>query len=162
MVNSLTATFGQPQNGKLDFNNATEESLSSRLRVSCRSGVALAEPQLQQLARMLAFRNTPPRSGVISSLINFRLYQVLMLISLPFSNRNAISRHSRSGRWKWWARKVAGVSAKAVQGSRWRWPGCWRISGSDSNGSTAGAVIACFHDTYYHDRNVLAVQQESR
>src|SRR6266566_9061808 len=31
MVNSLTNAFGQPQSGKLDFNNATEESLSSRL-----------------------------------------------------------------------------------------------------------------------------------
>src|SRR5260370_31828868 len=70
MVNPLTATFGQPQSGKLDFNNATEDSLSSRLRDPLqKAGMALSEPQLQQLVKdILAFRNTPPRSGVISSL----------------------------------------------------------------------------------------------
>jgi preprotein translocase subunit SecF len=70
MVNTVTATFGQPQSGKLDFNNATEESLTSRLRDPLqKAGVALSEPQLQQLVKdMLSFRNTPPRSGVISSL----------------------------------------------------------------------------------------------
>src|SRR6266404_4465285 len=69
MVNSLTNAFGQPQSGKLDFNNATEESLSSRLRDPLqKAGVALSEPQMQQLVKdMLAFRNTPPRSGVISN-----------------------------------------------------------------------------------------------
>src|SRR5215467_50534 len=32
MVSTLESTFGQPGNGKLDFNNATQESLSNRLR----------------------------------------------------------------------------------------------------------------------------------
>jgi preprotein translocase subunit SecF len=69
MISTLNATFGQSQSGKVDFNNATQESLSSRLREAFqRGGVALSEPQLQQLVRdMLAFRNNPPQSGLISS-----------------------------------------------------------------------------------------------
>src|SRR5260370_17588 len=70
IVNSLTSPFAKPESGKVDFNNATEESLPSRLRDPLqKAGVALSEPQMQQLVKdMLAFRNTPPRSGVISNL----------------------------------------------------------------------------------------------
>ena len=32
MISTLETTFGDPKNGKLDFNNATQESLASRLR----------------------------------------------------------------------------------------------------------------------------------
>ncbi|MGH9658756.1 MAG: protein translocase subunit SecF [Bryobacteraceae bacterium] len=70
MLDTLTETFGDPKNGKLDFNNASQDALTSRLRDPLsRAGVPLSEPQLQQLVRdILQFRNTPPRSGVISSL----------------------------------------------------------------------------------------------
>ena len=70
MVDAFTATFGQPQGGKLDFNNATQETLLSRLRDPLqRAGAALAEPQLVKLVKdLLDFRNTPPQSGLISSL----------------------------------------------------------------------------------------------
>jgi len=69
MISTLEATFGDPKNGKLDFNNATQESLASRLRDPLqRAGVSLSEQQLQQLVKdLLEFRNTPPRSGVITS-----------------------------------------------------------------------------------------------
>jgi hypothetical protein len=68
MVTTLDATFGEPLTGKLDFNNATQGSLLSRLRDPLqRAGVAMSEPQLQQLVKdLLEFRNTPPRSGIIS------------------------------------------------------------------------------------------------
>jgi preprotein translocase subunit SecF len=68
MITTLESTFGQPQSGKVDFNNATQESLANRLRDPLqRAGVQLSEPQLQQLVRdILAFRNNPPQSGVIS------------------------------------------------------------------------------------------------
>jgi len=68
MVSTLDATFGEPQTGKLDFNNATQGSLLSRLRDPLqRAGVAMSEPQLQKLVKdLLEFRNTPPRSGIIS------------------------------------------------------------------------------------------------
>jgi preprotein translocase subunit SecF len=151
MVNSLTATFGQPQSGKLDFNNATEESLSSRMREPLqKAGVALSEPQLQQLVKdMLAFRNTPPRSGVISSLdqlssvsgVNANIINVLKqeCYLSPFSIRQV----------EMVGPKVAGdLRKQAVQATllalagmlayiwfRFEW-----IYG-------VGAVIACFHDT---------------
>jgi len=85
MVTTLESTFGDPQSGKLDFNNATQGSLVSRLRDPLqRAGVALSEPQLQELVRsLLAFRNNPPRSGVISSLDQ--------LSTAPGVNANIIS-----------------------------------------------------------------------
>ncbi len=68
MVSTLDATFGE-KTGKLDFNNATRETLASRLRDPLqRAAVAMSEPQLQQLvADVLTFRNSPPQSGLISS-----------------------------------------------------------------------------------------------
>ena len=70
MISTLESTFGQPQSGKLDFNNASQEALQNRLRDPLqRAGVTLSEPQLQQLVKdILAFRNNPPQSGVISSI----------------------------------------------------------------------------------------------
>jgi preprotein translocase subunit SecF len=85
MVSTLDSTFGQPQGGKLDFNNATTESLSSRLRDAMqRGGVALSEPQFQQLIKdLLAFRNNPPQSGLIT---NFD-----QLSTVPGVNANIIN-----------------------------------------------------------------------
>src|SRR5450432_703672 len=52
MVATLEKTFGQQQSGKLDFNNATQESLSNRLRDPLqRAGAALTEPQLADVVR---------------------------------------------------------------------------------------------------------------
>jgi len=83
MITTLESTFGQPQGGKLDFNNATQESLSSRLRDALqRGGVPMSEPQVQQLARdLLAYRNNPPQSGVISSLDQLSTVPGVNLIS---------------------------------------------------------------------------------
>jgi len=68
VIDTLTATFGQPASGKLDFNNASHEALVSRLRDPlASSAVAMSDAQLQKLvADMLEFRNTPPRSGLIT------------------------------------------------------------------------------------------------
>jgi len=68
METALANTFGQPNSGKLDFNNASQQTLVERLRDPlARAGVAISEPQLQRLtADMLSFRNTPPRSGLIT------------------------------------------------------------------------------------------------
>jgi preprotein translocase subunit SecF len=70
MIEALTATFAKPpREGMLDFNNATQEPLVAKLREPLqRAGVQLAEPQLQQLVRdILAYKNNPPRSGLITS-----------------------------------------------------------------------------------------------
>jgi preprotein translocase subunit SecF len=68
MESALAATFGQPNNGRLDFNNASQQTVIDRLREPlARNGVAMSEPQLQKLAAdLLNFRNTPPRSGLIA------------------------------------------------------------------------------------------------
>ena len=68
MENALAATFGQPNSGKLDFNNASQQALIERLRDPlARGGVSMSDPQIQKLAAdLLNFRNTPPRSGLIT------------------------------------------------------------------------------------------------
>jgi len=69
VLDTLTATFGQPASGKLDLNNAGHDALVSRLRDPlASSSVAMSDDQLQKLvADILQFRNTPPRSGLVTS-----------------------------------------------------------------------------------------------
>jgi len=69
MLQTLTTTFGHPQGGKLDLNNAGHEALVSGLRDPlAANNVALSDAQLQKLvADILVFRNTPPQSGLITS-----------------------------------------------------------------------------------------------
>jgi preprotein translocase subunit SecF len=69
MQDTLEATFGEPQAGKLDFNNAGVTEVADRLTVPLQqAGVQLSDQQLQALATGLCgFRDTPPRSGLISS-----------------------------------------------------------------------------------------------
>jgi len=64
----LASAFGQPASGKLDFNGASQQQVIDRLRDPlARAGVPMSEQQLQKLAAdMLNFRDTPPRSGMIS------------------------------------------------------------------------------------------------
>jgi preprotein translocase subunit SecF len=81
----LNTTFGQTKSGKLDFNNSSQQQLMDRLRDPlARAGVAMSEPQLQTLAAdLLRFRDTPPRSGLIT---NFS-----QLSSVPGANAGIIN-----------------------------------------------------------------------
>ncbi len=67
MTDTLAATFS-PDSSKLDFNNASQDSLVSRLRDPLqRAGAGLSEEQIQKLvAAMRDFRNTQ-RSGLLRS-----------------------------------------------------------------------------------------------
>ena len=69
VIHTLEQTFGQPNNGKLDFNNATPSVLTERLRDPLqKAGVQLADAQVKQLVEdMLKFRNTPPHSGLLEN-----------------------------------------------------------------------------------------------
>lgn len=69
MLDMLHSTFGQPQSGKLEFNNASQQTIVDRLREPLqRANVALSEEQLHALvARIVDFRNTPPRSGLLQN-----------------------------------------------------------------------------------------------
>jgi preprotein translocase subunit SecF len=69
MEEVLATTFGQPGSGKLDLNNTGEQALADRLRDPlARANVPMSEQQLHKLVQdLLAFRDTPPRSGVIAN-----------------------------------------------------------------------------------------------
>jgi len=69
VTDTLKKTFAHPESGKLDFNNASAQMLKDRLRDPLsRAGGGMNEDQLDKLvADMLKFRNTPPRSGLIST-----------------------------------------------------------------------------------------------
>ncbi len=70
VIDTLHSTFAQPSSGKLDLNNANQDSLVNTLREPLqKAGVQLSDPQLQKLAAdILTFRNTPPRSGLIANM----------------------------------------------------------------------------------------------
>ena len=76
MIATLAETFGQ-QSGKLDINNATQETLLNRLREPLqRAAVPSSEEQLRDLvSRILQYRNTPPRSGLIANLDDLKAVQ---------------------------------------------------------------------------------------
>src|SRR5450432_4047719 len=70
VLDTFEKTFAKPEPGKFDFNNSTRESVKEQLRDPLvKNGVLISDPQLDKLvADMLSFRNTPPRSGVITDL----------------------------------------------------------------------------------------------
>ena len=100
IIDTLAATFGQQQAGKLDLNNSGVQALADRLRGPLQTaGVGLSEQQLQELATNIkAFRDAPPRSGVLRSLDELKnapgvTPQVLTVLNqetylAPYSIRN--------------------------------------------------------------------------
>jgi len=151
MADVLTTTFGQPGSGKLDFNNASTQDLTSRLRDPlARAGVALNDQQLQKLAGdLLEFRNTPPRSGLIpdfSQLSSVPGVNPAILNTIrqecylsPFNIRNVEMVGPRVG---------AELRNKAVLATLYALAGmlvyiAFRFEWIYG----LGAVIACFHDT---------------
>ncbi|MBV8817226.1 MAG: protein translocase subunit SecF, partial [Acidobacteriaceae bacterium] len=67
---TLTAALAPAPAGKYNINNAGAAALADALRDPLqRGGVAMSEPQLQDLAKnIVSFRDTPPNSGLIRSL----------------------------------------------------------------------------------------------
>jgi len=151
MADVLTTTFGQPNSGKLDLNNASQQDLMTRLREPlARSGVAMSDPQLQSLVTaVLNFRNTPPRSGLITDFnqlssvsgVSPAILNVLKQESYlaPFNIRNVEMVGPRVG---------AELRNKAVLATLYALAGmlvyiAFRFEWIYG----LGAVIACFHDT---------------
>jgi len=67
MESALMTTFGQPNNGKLEFNNASQQAIVDRLREPlARAGVSLSEQQLRDLARELAAFRDGKMSGLVT------------------------------------------------------------------------------------------------
>jgi preprotein translocase SecF subunit len=77
MVETLASAFGQPGGEKIDINNSNEGELFERMRDTLqKNGVAMNEEQVRSLTRaILYYKNTPPRSGAVSSLDQFAQVQ---------------------------------------------------------------------------------------
>jgi preprotein translocase subunit SecF len=69
ITETMETNFGQV-GGKLDFNNASTQTLADRLRGPLQqASVAMNEEQLQDMVKaVLQFKNTPPRSGIVANL----------------------------------------------------------------------------------------------
>ena len=69
MAQTLAATFGNAA-GKFDINNGGSQSLAERLREPLqRASLSFSDTQLQEMAqKILEYRDTPPRSGLIHNL----------------------------------------------------------------------------------------------
>ncbi|HTA41707.1 MAG TPA: protein translocase subunit SecF [Bryobacteraceae bacterium] len=74
VIDTLAKTFGQPNNGKLDLNNASASQLADRLRDPFqKAGIQLSDTQIDQLAAaIMSFRNQPPRSGLLANIDDLR------------------------------------------------------------------------------------------
>ena len=151
MADVLTTTFGQPNSGKLDFNNAGQQELGNRLRDPlARAGVPMSDPQLQTLvSNLLNFRNTPPRSGLVTDFNQLSAVPGVTPAILntvrqecylaPFNIRNVEMVGPRVG---------AELRNKAVLATLYALAGmlvyiAFRFEWIYG----LGAVIACFHDT---------------
>jgi preprotein translocase subunit SecF len=67
MQDVLTAAFGDPKSGKLDFNNAGQEAVVSRLRDPlARAGVSISEQELQNQVRTLLAYRDGQHSGLVT------------------------------------------------------------------------------------------------
>jgi preprotein translocase subunit SecF len=151
MASVLDTTFGQPNSGKLDFNNASQQTLVERLRDPLSAAAAqLNDQQLQALVgAMLSFRNTPPRSGLLTSFdqlsavpgVNSNIINVLkqQCYLAPYAVRSVDMVGPKVG---------AELRAKAVAATLYALAGmlvyiAFRFEWIYG----VGAVIACFHDT---------------
>ena len=69
VMDTLEKTYGQPNSGKMDFNNASTQQIVDRLRDPLqKANIFMSEQDLNAMvAGMTNFRNTPPRSGLVSN-----------------------------------------------------------------------------------------------
>jgi preprotein translocase subunit SecF len=76
LIEALAAGFGAPE-GKADFNAVGQERLTELLLDPFqRAGIAMSTPEIRELAgRMLEFRDTPPRSGLITDFDQLKAVQ---------------------------------------------------------------------------------------
>jgi preprotein translocase subunit SecF len=68
VLDTLAKTFGHPENGKIDLNNASAGQVADRLRDPFqKAGIALSDPQIDQLAAAIVSYRNQPGKGVLSS-----------------------------------------------------------------------------------------------
>jgi preprotein translocase subunit SecF len=73
VLDTLAKTFGHPENGKLDLNNASGGQVADRLRDPLlKAGVSLSDPQIDQLgAAIVGYRNQQGR-GLLANIDDLR------------------------------------------------------------------------------------------
>ena len=151
MEEVLSATFGQPGSGKVDFNNTGEQALVDRLREPlARANVPMSEQQLRKLAQdLLTFRDTPPRSGIIT---NFS-----QLSSVPGMNSgimNTLQQETYLAPYHIIQTQMVGPKVGAELRNKAIYATLYALGGMLVYIAFRfewiyglGAVIACFHDT---------------
>ena len=151
MEQVLATTFGQPNNGKLDLNNTSEQGLISRLRDPlARNSVPLSEQQLKTVVdNVLSYRDTPPRSGVIGNLSE--------LASVPCVNSgimNTLQQECYLAPYHVMQTQMVGPKVGAELRNKAIYATLYALGGMLVYIAFRfewiyglGAVIACFHDT---------------
>jgi len=72
VVDTLARTFGQPNNGKLDLNNASAKDIADRLRDPLlKAGVSMSDPQIDQVGSDIAAYRTR-HGGLLTSIDELR------------------------------------------------------------------------------------------
>jgi preprotein translocase subunit SecF len=151
MADALNATFGQPNSGKVDFNNVSQEDLLMRLRDPlAAAGVSMSEPQLETLAaNLLRFRDTPPRSGLITDFNQLSgVPGVTPAILNVLRQQSYLSPYHTGGVEMVGPQVGAELRNKAVLATLYALAGmlvyiAFRFEWIYG----VGAVVACFHDT---------------
>ena len=148
---TLQETFGKPVAGKLDFNGASREALANRLRDAlAANNVAMSDADLEKLVKdLLDFRDTPPRSGLLSS-----FDQLAAIPGLKPAVINTLKQECYLGPFAVRGTEVVGPQVGADLRQRAIWATLAALGGMLVYIAFrfewiygVAAVVACFHDT---------------
>jgi preprotein translocase subunit SecF len=151
VLQTLQTMFGHPVSGKLDFNSASHEALENQLRDAlARNNVAMSDADLQKLVKdLLDFRDTPPRSGLLTS-----FDQLSALPGLKPGVINALKQECYPGPFAVRRVEVVGPQVGADLRHRAIWATLAALGGMLVYIAFrfewiygVAAVVACFHDT---------------
>jgi preprotein translocase subunit SecF len=150
MERVLTSTFGKPDNGKLDLNNASRESLANRLREPlARAGVAMSEDQLQAVVTNLLDEINTRHSGLITD-----FSQVASVSGMNAGIMNTLRQECYLSDFHVMGAQMVGpkvgaqLRQKAVLATLYALAGMLAYIAFRFEWIYGlGAVIACFHDT---------------
>jgi len=148
---TLQETFGKPVAGKLDFNGTSREALANRLRDAlAANNVAMSDADLEKLVKdLLDFRDTPPRSGLLSS-----FDQLAAIPGLKPAVINTLRQECYLGPFAVRGTEVVGPQVGADLRQRAIWATLAALGGMLVYIAFrfewiygVAAVVACFHDT---------------
>lgn len=151
VLETLEMTFGKPVAGKLDFNGAGRDALADRLRDAlARNNVAMSDAELQKLVKnLLDFRDTPPRSGLLTS-----FDQLSALPGLKPAVINTLKQECYLAPFAVRGTEVVGPQVGAELRQRAIWATLAALGGMLVYIAFrfewiygVAAVVACFHDT---------------